>query len=525
VNAIVPFSLLVLSDILGAMKQEAFDYYQKWIDVLPDRDQRMLERDLAKIQSLFSDKKTKIHLIGVCGKGTATLAGLLVDAGYSVSGSDSVFYPPMDKVVENLGIRLFKEYSPENVTDIDVVVVANACSPDHVEVLAARQKNIPLVSMSEVLEFLFLQDRKSVVVAGTHGKTTTTGMISWVLEHMGMDPFCFIGGVINIEKGSSYRYGRGSWAVLEGDEYDTAFFDKGPKFLHYKPHIGIITSCEYDHVTMYPSFTEYQQAFRFFVQEVSIDGLLIVHYSVVELLGLKQQEGFARIMSYGSEKADKYLRNIHQDGSYTSAEIMSSDKGTTSLGTLRLQIPGSFNLENALAAYCALVYGCGLNSAKVLLHLETFPGMERRQQILFDGKILFIDDFAHHPTAVLETLKSLKLKYPGRRLVALFEPRSSSSRKKFFEKGYADALTHADVVFVCAPALRDNDDPRDFVDISSIVEGLRAQDKIAEGFADTKNLLSVLPQILEEGDVVVTMSNASFDGIQEKIVAMLKAPR
>lgn len=507
------------------MKQSAREYYQKWINILPDSQERIIERDFTKIQELLSDKKIKIHLIGVCGKGTATLAGLLVDAGYSVSGSDSAFYPPMDKVVEGLGIEVFQNYAAENVLSANVVVVGNVCAPDHVEVLSARQKNIPLVSMSEVLEFLLLEDKKSIVVAGTHGKTTTTGMISWVLECMGVDPLYFIGGVINTPGGLSYRYGSGQWAVLEGDEYDTAFFDKGPKFLHYKPYIGIITSCEYDHVTMYQSFEEYQQAFRFFVEEVSVKGLLIVHYSVVELLGLRQQEGCARIMSYGSEKADKYLQNIHQDGSYTSAEIISSDRGSTSLGSLRLQIPGSFNLDNALAAYCVLVHGCGLDSAEVVRHLETFPGMERRQQILFDGDILFIDDFAHHPTAVLETLKSLRLKYPGRRLVALFEPRSSSSRKKFFEKGYADALTQADVAFVCAPALRDNDDPDDFVAIDSIVKNLRAQGKIAEGFTDTENLFSILPQIFKEGDVVVAMSNASFDGIQEKIVAMLKAPR
>lgn len=285
------------------MNSQSLNYYKKWIDREPDRDLRTINRDLSRLKDIIPSQ-TRVHLIGICGKGTATLAGLLIDQGFIVSGSDESFYPPMSVIVENLGIHIFKSYAPENIDGADLVIVGNVCPPTNIEVTTAREKNVLQISMSEALEYLFLQNKKPIVVTGTHGKTTLTGMISWVLEHAKLDPLYFIGGVIQGTH-TSHRFSNGPYCVLEGDEYDTAYFDKGPKFLHYKPWCGIITSCEYDHVTMYPSFQEYQKAFQFFINEITSDGYLIIHEKTYELFQDKISFGGTCIV-YGQDSSCDY---------------------------------------------------------------------------------------------------------------------------------------------------------------------------------------------------------------------------
>ncbi len=482
------------------MKTSPLHYYREWLLNEPTAADRILDRNLSNLSSLVPEK-TKVHLIGICGKGTATLAGLLIEQGFQLTGSDDTFYPPMSTIVENLGIQIFKTYDAKNIEGADLIIVGNVCPPNHVEVVAAKEKNILQISMSEALEYFFLQengeDKKNIIVAGTHGKTTLTGMISWVLEHAELDPLYFIGGVIQGSK-TSHRFSNGQYTVLEGDEYDTAYFDKGPKFLHYKPWCGIITSCEYDHVTMYPSFEAYQQAFKFFIEEINPAGFLIIHEDTYKLLEDVCATFTGKIIVYG--------------------------KSTLAESALPpLLIPGIYNQENALAAYIVGTQCCGLDADIVKKHLATFPGMERRQQVLFNtDQYLFLDDFAHHPTAVRVTLEGLRERYPDRRLICLFEPRSNSSRKKLFEKAYSEAFDAADVIAICTPEFRWNDDPKDFVDIDHIVSLLNSAGKKAYSSHGTDEILTTLSEILTPGDVIVTMSNASFDNIQEKILGLLQ---
>jgi UDP-N-acetylmuramate: L-alanyl-gamma-D-glutamyl-meso-diaminopimelate ligase len=477
------------------MKTSPINYYHEWLLKEENAADRILTRDLSSLANLVPEN-TRIHLVGICGKGTATLAGLLIEKGFQLTGSDDTFYPPMSVVVENLGIQVFKKYDAANIEGADLIIVGNVCPPNHVEVVAAKEKNILQISMSEALEYFFLQDRKNIIVAGTHGKTTLTGMISWMMEHAELDPLYFIGGVIQ-GRSASHRFSNGLYTVLEGDEYDTAYFDKGPKFLHYKPWCGIITSCEYDHVTMYPSFEAYQQAFRFFIEEINPAGFLVIHEDTYKLLEDTCKTFSGTTIVYG--------------------------KSTLQAAQLpELLIPGVYNQENALAAYIVGTQCCGLDSEVVKKHLATFPGMERRQQVLFNtDQYLFLDDFAHHPTAVRVTLEGLRERYPDRRLICLFEPRSNSSRKKLFEKAYSEAFDAADVIAICTPEFRWNDDPKDFVDIDHIVNLLNGAGKKAYASHSTDEILTTLSEILTPGDVIVTMSNASFDNIQVKILELL----
>lgn len=499
------------------MKKTSFDYYKKWLDHEPDAAERALVRDLSALDSLVPSQ-TKVHVIGICGKGTATLAGLLKEKGFTVSGSDENFYPPMSTIVDELGITVYRDYDASHVENIDIVVVGNVCPPTHPEVVAAKEKNILQISMSEALEYLIISDTKNIIVTGTHGKTTLTGMITWMLEKNNISPTAFIGGVVQGEA-RSYYYGTGDYSVLEGDEYDTAYFDKGPKFLHYKPWCGIITSCEYDHVTMYSSFDEYKQAFKFFIDEINPSGYLIIHESVYQLLKIEADTFQGKVIIYGQgESCDYRIVNHSTENGLSTGTIQGKD----SKFTIQTHHSGIYNLENNLAALIVGTVCCNINLENVENSLLSFPGMERRQQVIFENNnYIFIDDFAHHPTAVRVTLDGLRDKFPTRRIVCLFEPRSSSSRKKIFEKPYSESFESADIVVICAPELRENDDKNDFVDIGKITEFLKQNNKVAISFSKPSEIIPWLAQTIQSNDLIVTMSNASFDNVQESIKKLL----
>ncbi len=503
------------------MNIQSANYYKEWLLNESDVTERLITRDLSHLSTLIPSE-TRIHLIGICGKGTATLAGLLIEKGFKVTGSDSTFYPPMSHIVDALGIPIFRTYDAKNVEGADIVMVANVCPPDHLEVLAAKEKGILQISMSEALEYFFLEGKKNIIVAGTHGKTTLTGMISWMLTQAEMDPMYFIGGVIQGHK-NSHRFSNGTYTVLEGDEYDTAYFDKGPKFLHYLPWCTIITSCEYDHVLMYPSFEEYQQAFRFLIDETDPEGFLIVHESVHALLK-KECESFAgKLAVYGQTNASSFNIISTSFNETTSTAVIDHDGATDSFA---IELPGVFNLENALAAYIVGTICCKVQPETVKSGLASFPGMERRQEIVFESEdYLFLDDFAHHPTAVRVTLEGIRSRFPERRIVCLFEPRSSTSRKKIFEEPYSKSFNAADVVCICAPALRDNDDPNDFVNIKHITDLLNASGKHAFSCTSPADLIPFLETNIKPGDIIITMSNASFDNVQEKIKTLLESKK
>ncbi len=499
------------------MKQEAFNYYQEWLKNEPDFEKRNIDRNLSLLNSLIPTE-TKVHIIGICGKGTATLAGLLKEKGFIVSGSDENFYPPMSTIVEELGITVYRDYNASHIENIDIVVVGNVCPPTHPEVIAAKEKNILQISMSEALEYLIISDTKNIVVTGTHGKTTLTGMITWMLEKNSISPTAFIGGVVQGEA-RSYYSGNGDYSVLEGDEYDTSYFDKGPKFLHYKPWCGIITSCEYDHVTMYPSFDEYKRAFKFFIDEISPSGYLIIHENVKTLLKDSLDMFIGTVIVYGESDICDYKITKHYQENGISVGVIQNN-GLEFL--IKTPHSGLYNLENTLAAYITGTICCNIECKGVIDSLFSFPGMERRQQVIFENNnYVFIDDFAHHPTAVRVTLDGLREKFPNKRIICLFEPRSSSSRKKIFEQPYSESFNGADLIIICAPELRENDDKNDFVDIKVITDFLEKKNKTATSFSKPSEIIPWLTQTIQSNDLIVTMSNASFDNIQESIKNIL----
>lgn len=499
------------------MNQESFNYYKQWLKSEPDSEQRIIIRDLSYLKNIVPSK-TKIHIIGICGKGTATLAGLLKEKGFIVSGSDENFYPPMSVIVDELGITVYRDYDKKHLDGVNVVVVGNVCPPDHIEVLTAKAKGILQISMSEALEHLIISDTKNIVVTGTHGKTTLTGMITWMLEKNNISPTAFIGGVVQGEA-RSYYYGNSDYSILEGDEYDTAYFDKGPKFLHYKPWCGIITSCEYDHVTMYLSFEEYVQAFKFFIQEINPTGYLVIHESAYQLLKIEADTFQGKVIIYGKGESCDYRIVNHSTENGLSTGII---QGKDLKFTIQTHHSGIYNLENNLATFIVGTVCCNINLENVENSLLSFPGMERRQQVIFENNnYIFIDDFAHHPTAVRVTLDGLRAKFPTKRIVCLFEPRSSSSRKKIFEKPYSESFESADIVVICAPELRENDDKNDFVDIGKITEFLKQNNKVAISFSKPSEIIPWLAETIQSNDLIVTMSNASFDNVQESIKKLL----
>ena len=488
------------------MTHEAHEYYHKKLLSFQDAAARDIQRDLSNLANLVPEKTT-IHMIGICGKGTATVAGLLKEKGFIISGSDDTFYPPMGAIVESLGVKIFRSFDAANITGADVVIVGNACTPTHVEVLAAKEQGILQISMSEALEYFFLQDKKNIVVAGTHGKTTLTGMISWLLEHAGLDPLYFIGGVIqgNTE---SHRFSRGAYAVLEGDEYDTAYFDKGPKFLHYKPWCGIITSCELDHSDIYSSFEDYKQAFIFLIKEINPTGFLIVHESVYTILKNECDEFTGTCIVYGQSPAAPYHVSDFMFSETTSSATITKPDGTD---TLSIKLPGAYNLENALVAYIVGTQCCGIDHETVKAHLATFPGMERRQQELFrNDKYLFLDDFAHHPTAIQTTINGLRTHVGTEKIIAVLEPRSNTMKMGVWKDFLADSLREADQVFCFT---------RDAQWAKTALTPLAEK---ADCFNDMNQLVQAICGIAKSGDHILIMSNGGFGGIHEKILSVLK---
>ncbi|MCY3488490.1 MAG: Mur ligase family protein [Bacteroidetes bacterium] len=458
-----------------------------------------------------------IYLIGICGTGMGALAGLLREAGYAVRGSDSGVYPPMSTFLQNQGIPVYDGYSDKNLTPLpDLVIPGNACVPTHPEATLAREQSIPQLSLPEALYHFFLKDRRNLVVAGTHGKTTTTGMLVHLLRTAGRDPGFLIGGVLQ-DLEQSFSIGTAPQFVIEGDEYDSAYFDKNPKFLHYAPQVAIVTSMEFDHADIYASWEEYQEAFEAFTKLIPPDGLLVLSGDTTA----KLNTGAAPVLTYGLDP--------HHD---VSGQVThTSDKGIEfnlhylgqGLGQMLLPMSGSHNLRNALAASTVALHE-GLTAAEIANGLSSFPGVKRRQEILGEpAGILVVDDFAHHPTAVRATIQAAAERWPNRRLLAVFEPRSNSSRRKIFEAAYGEAFQGAARAYLCAPPFRHNDVREHFMDIQTVLKRIRAMGTQAQSFESASSLLEVLLEDARSDDVILIMSNGSFSGLHQDLLTALSA--
>ncbi len=459
-----------------------------------------------------------VYLIGICGTGMGALAGLLKQAGYVVRGSDRGEYPPMSTHLAAHGIPVHTGFHVGHLEPApDLVIVGNACTPTHVEAAEARVRQIPQLSLPEALAHFFLKNRRRVVVAGTHGKTTTTGLLVHILREAGRDPGFFVGGLMQgLDRG--YDIGSGSHFVVEGDEYDSAYFDKQPKFMHYAPHMAIVTSMEFDHADIYASWTDYEEAFVRFAALVPSDGLLLVCSDNVDPSCLAAR---APVVTYGlSDGADVTATCVSSEGGVTRFTFVY--KGND-LGSMRLPMSGRHNLCNALAAGAAALHE-GLSAHELALGLATFRGMKRRQEVLGEpGGVLVVDDFAHHPSAVRATVQAAREHWPDRRLMAVFEPRSNSSRRKIFEVPYGEAFKGAACTFLCAPPFRHNDESQQFIDVHSVVQLITEQGSRAAAFTETDTLLDVLSQEATPGDLILIMSNGGFDGLHGRLMSTLKA--
>jgi UDP-N-acetylmuramate: L-alanyl-gamma-D-glutamyl-meso-diaminopimelate ligase len=484
------------------------------IDALPDAPLRQFERPPVAPPDALDD----VYLIGICGTGMGALAGLFKQAGYDVRGADDGVYPPMSTHLAKQDIPVLDGYDPAHLDPPpDLTVVGNACTPTHPEATVAREERLPQQSFPEALAHCFLTDaRRPLVVTGTHGKTTTTGLLVHLLRHAGLAPGFLVGGVMQ-DTNESYALGTDAPFVIEGDEYDSAYFDKRPKFLHYRPQRAIVTSLEFDHADIYEDEEDYRQAFEQFVDLVPSDGLLALCGDHPAVRALASHTD-ATVRTYGLD-AENDVRATGLSSTADGTRFTMALGGTET--DVHLPLHGRHNVQNALAA-ATLALAEGLSPAEIAEGLASFAGMKRRQEVRGEPNgILVLDDFAHHPTAVKATLQAVRAAHPDRRLVAVFEPRSNTSRRALFESAYGEAFDAADAAFLKAPPVRHNDDADAMLDPDAVVGTIRERGTPAQSFAEVDALLPALTDTLHPGDVALLMSNGSFDGLHERLLAAL----
>lgn len=460
-----------------------------------------------------------IHLMGVCGTGMASLAGMLKHQGYAVTGSDQNVYPPMSDYLARLSIPVLHGYRPSNLqARPDLVIVGNVITRHNPEAVELSRMGIPYLSMPQALQAFAMKGKKSIVISGTHGKTTTTALVSWVLEQAGLDPGFMVGGIpANFEGG--FRLGEGPYFVIEGDEYDTAFFDKGPKFLHYSPWVVILTSIEFDHADIYRDLGHVRESFRKLLRLVPPDGLLVANGDDPVVLAESGEAG-CPVRFYGFGEGSPWsARNLSVGSAETHLDIFGPDHVSLACTT---PLYGRHNISNLLSAV-ALADFLKLDPARVRRALETFRGVKRRQEIKGEKRgVLVLDDFAHHPTAVRETIRAVREKYAGRRLIAAFEPRSNSSRRKTFQQEYGASFDGADLVLIPEPPLMEKIQPEERFSSRGLVETLRERGLDAVYFPEARLLLQAILEKAREGDVVLFMSNGAFDNLPARLVAALR---
>jgi len=461
-----------------------------------------------------------VHLLGICGAGMASLAGLFQESGYRVTGSDQGVYPPASTLLEELGISAGDGYRPEHLDPApDLVVVGNAIMRGNPELEAVLDRDIPYLSMPETLRWLWLGERRRVVVAGTHGKTTVTAIIAWILSRAGLEPGFLIGGT-PLGLGRPFAVGLpGSPFVLEGDEYDTAFFDKGPKFLHYRPHILVLNSVEWDHVDIYPTEAAYRFAFERLAMLPPASGRVVVGGESPTAVEVSRR-ALCPVETFGLEG----------EHAWSAASIETSPEGTRfrllhegkEEAGVRFPWVGEYAVRNALAAWAACSH-LGMGREDLLAGLASFPGVRKRMELRGEeGGVQVVDDFAHHPTAVREVVAAARVQFPGRRLWVAFEPRSWSCRRRLHQEAFPEAMAGADRV-VFAPVFGgERLEPAERLDTAALAAALEAKGVPARAAASIDDVLNVLLEETEEGDVVLALSNGSFGGLHGRLLEGLR---
>ncbi|MBC8032307.1 MAG: UDP-N-acetylmuramate:L-alanyl-gamma-D-glutamyl-meso-diaminopimelate ligase [Pyrinomonadaceae bacterium] len=464
------------------------------------------------------------HLIGICGTAMAALAGMLQARGHRVSGSDENVYPPMSTMLASLGILVNQSYSAEHLEPgPDCIIVGNAIPRGNAELEATLNLKLLYRSQAEVVKEEFIRGRRSLVVAGTHGKTTTTSIAAWVLDQGGLDPSFLIGGVAQ-NFGVSFRVTPSDYFIIEGDEYDTAYFDKGPKFMHYLPEIAIVNNIEFDHADIYNDLAAVKLAFRRLMNLVPPNGKLIAGWdspNVREVVASMGRKLFTQVETFGTSDDAKW-RISETDFSGEMSAFTVTCEGKT-WGRFQTPLIGDFNLLNCLAVIIA-ADAWGVPRETIGDALRSFKNVRRRAEIRGEERgVIVIDDFAHHPTAVRETLRGLRTRYQSRRLIAVFEPRSWSSRLAVFQDEYTSAFQAADYVVIAGVFdSRKVSEKGKSLDTNKLIDSISQQSKPAFEFADADEIIAHLLPQLRVGDVVAVMSNGGFGGIHEKLLAALK---
>ena len=461
----------------------------------------------------------RIHIMGIAGTAMASLAGMLKDSGYTVTGSDKAIYPPMSTYLERLEIPVMEGFKASNLNhNPDLVVVGNVIRAIYEEAEALQGSHLPYCSFPQLLGHLFLKESHSVVVAGTHGKTTTTSIAAWLLESAGLNPGFLIGGIAkNFER--SARAGGEQFFVIEGDEYDTAFFDKNPKFLHYRPNTCILTSVEFDHADIYRDEAHVQESFRALVGIMPEHGCLITRWDDPGARAVVA-DAACDIWKYGpGEDWDGRIDSV--DTSTGTMEFSVLHKGQA-LGTFTSSLVGEHNLYNQVAAAAAATR-VGVSPEQLAAGFSTFQGIKRRQEVIGEpGHVTVIDDFAHHPTAVRLTLQALRQKYGGRRLWAIWEPRSATSRRNVFQKEYALAFDTADQVIVAQPQNLAGIPEDERFSVQTLLRSLSDRGLNAETWPNSEEIAIRVASHAQPYDVVAILSNGGFDGLHQTLIRRLE---
>jgi len=465
-----------------------------------------------------------VHVIGIGGSAMAPLAGMLRESGYRVTGSDAGVYPPASTLLESLGISYFNSFDAAHLQPApDLAVIGNVIARRNPELEEVLDQRIPYRSLPEILEEVFLPGKHSIVVSGTHGKTTTTAMLAWIFETAGKKPNFLVGGVAE-NFGKSYGLGGGAEFILEGDEYETAFWDRGPKFFHYHPDDLIITSLEYDHADIYADFDAYQLAFQRLVNLVPKRGRVVIWGDAEEsgpALRRAAEKALCPVETYGFGGVNDWVASdFAVEGEMMRFRVM---RGGKPFGEFALVATGRHNALNAMAAM-VVAQGRGISSEVIAMALATFRSVKRRMDVKGEvGGVLVVDDFAHHPTAVKATIEAARGRWPGRRLWAILEPRSNSMRRRVFQEALPKALALGDRIILGGVFKAQQLGDENRLDPESVAESVRALGKEARVYPSSDAIAEHLAAEARPGDLLLIMSNGSFDGLCEKLLKKLGA--
>jgi len=461
----------------------------------------------------------KIHFVGIGGVGMGSFACALAAAGYEVTGSDGALYEPMKGVLSRAKIRLFEGFDPKHLEAVspDLIVVGNVVRKDNPEVKAWLNSGIKFTSFPEAVRTFLIGDKLSIVCAGTHGKTTTTSWISFLLSELGRKPNYLIGGVPR-DLPAGCLIGESDVCVVEGDEYDSAFFDKGPKFLHYHPSYLVLAGIEFDHADIYKDLDHVKASFEKLVALLPGDGLCIARYDdpvVMEVI----KGSLCPVQTFGvGAGATWKLGKVEEDRQGFHFDVVYKNR---SVGTFRTPMFGEHNLMNLISGIVAAV-NLGYPMDKIRPIVERFTGAKRRQEILMETPVVLVDDFAHHPTEVAATVSAVKRRYAGTKVWALFEPRSATARRSVHQEDYAKAFDSADQVLIASPYRSGELSESERFSSESLVESLTARGKSAAAYANADEIVEQIVKHHKPGDTVVVMSNGEFGKIQEKLLKALR---